>query len=282
MSLLTHKNGNLLREMSDCDMFFIQDDKTDIDFKMINADEILNDDQTCEKQVEEKVVSADDDLVREILKDFRFIYDYSLSELQSKVSVSDISKKGEGVKTLRRPEFMQEDGRISASERGTVIHSILQHANFKKLSEDASSEIIAIADKGFITKSQRDIVDEKLISRFTDSELFRHIISSSYVQRERKFLMKISDLDLPFDELRKYDNTDSMIQGIIDLYYKDNDGLVLVDYKTDNVSDMSQLVSKYSMQLSLYKAALEKIENETVTKTVIFSLRLGRSVIIDI
>ncbi len=283
MSFLTHRNGNSLREMSGYDMFFIQDDAPDTDFETIYTDELLNEDIMCDEQVKENKAAADKDLVKEILKDFEFSYDFSLSELQAKVSVSDISKKHAGTeKTLGRPAFMQENGRASGSERGTVIHSILQHADLKKLSQDAPAEIARIADNGFISKTQQENVDIRLIRRFTESELFRQIISSGYVQRERKFLMKISDLELPYDHLRKYDNTDSMIQGIIDLYYEDKGGLVLIDYKTDNISDMSQLVSKYSMQLTLYKAALEKIEKNTVSKTVIFSLKLGRSVIIDI
>ena len=282
MSLLTHKNGNSLREMSGKDMFFIQNDNPEINFITINTEELLSDEKISDEQIQENTVAADESLVRDILKDFGFSYDYSLSELQSKVSVSDISKKGDGLKTLRRPDFMQDDGHISASEKGTVIHSILQHADFRKLSEDASSEIMRITEKGFITQSQRKIVDINLIKRFTDSELFKQIICSSYVQRERKFLMKISDLDLPFEQLRKYDNTDSMIQGIIDLYFENKGGLVLVDYKTDNISDMSQLVSKYFIQLTLYKAALEKIEKMSVTQTVIFSLKLGKPVIINI
>ena len=73
-----------------------------------------------------------------------------------------------------------------------------------------------------------------------------------------------------------------MLQGIIDLYFEEEDGLVLVDYKTDSVSDISKLIENYSLQLALYKAALEKIENKKVKRTVIYSLALGEAADVDI
>jgi ATP-dependent helicase/nuclease subunit A len=67
-----------------------------------------------------------------------------------------------------------------------------------------------------------------------------------------------------------------MVQGIVDMYFGEDDGLVLVDYKTDHVTDMSQLEENYSLQLEVYRAALEKIENRKVKSAVIYSLKLGK------
>jgi ATP-dependent helicase/nuclease subunit A len=102
------------------------------------------------------------------------------------------------------------------------------------------------------------------------------------MERERKFLMKISDLGLEYETLSGFSGTDSMIQGIIDMYFEEEDGIVLVDYKTDNVSDISVLAENYSMQVAIYKAALEKIENKKVKQSVIYSLKLGQPVMIDL
>ena len=94
--------------------------------------------------------------------------------------------------------------------------------------------------------------------------------------------MKISDLELSDERFSGFSGKDSMLQGIIDLYFEEEDGLVLVDYKTDSVSDISKLIENYSLQLALYKAALEKIENKKVKRTVIYSLALGEAADVDI
>ena len=70
-----------------------------------------------------------------------------------------------------------------------------------------------------------------------------------------------------------------MIQGIIDLYYIDqNDEIVLVDYKTDSVQVGSELVLKYKSQLDYYKRALEDITGKKVRKTIIYSLKLDEEI----
>ena len=70
-----------------------------------------------------------------------------------------------------------------------------------------------------------------------------------------------------------------MIQGIIDLYFIDNDeNIVLVDYKTDNIQNVEELIKRYKPQLDYYKRALEDITGKSVKKTVIYSLKLEEEI----
>ena len=76
-----------------------------------------------------------------------------------------------------------------------------------------------------------------------------------------------------FDEAA--DNEMILVQGIIDLYYIDKNGnLILVDYKTDYVPDgnLSKLEEKYKIQLELYKNALEGALGRKVDKAMIWAL----------
>ena len=69
-----------------------------------------------------------------------------------------------------------------------------------------------------------------------------------------------------------------MVQGIIDLYYIDKEGkLVLVDYKTDYVTEenKSELIKKYKKQIELYKRALEGAMQRKVEKIYIYSTYVG-------
>ena len=72
-----------------------------------------------------------------------------------------------------------------------------------------------------------------------------------------------------------------MIQGIIDLYYIDQDDkIVLVDYKTDRIEAEEELIKRYSSQLNYYKRALEDITGKEVKETIIYSLKLEKEITI--
>ena len=67
-----------------------------------------------------------------------------------------------------------------------------------------------------------------------------------------------------------------MLQGVCDCVFREEDGFVLVDYKTDNFTDASEL-DKYAVQLELYKAALDLILPMPVKACCIYSFKLGVS-----
>jgi ATP-dependent helicase/nuclease subunit A len=70
---------------------------------------------------------------------------------------------------------------------------------------------------------------------------------------------------------------DTVLEGIVDLLYRDDDGLVIVDYKTDAVplSALSARVDFYRPQLAAYAAALEAAAGEPVARCVLLFLAPG-------
>ena len=96
-------------------------------------------------------------------------------------------------------------------------------------------------------------------------------------EREKAFYISI-----PVEEI--YNNKikeDILVQGIIDLYYiNEKDELILVDYKTDYVSNEQELVQKYFKQLELYKRALEEALSKKVIKTYIYSTYLNKEILL--
>ena len=69
----------------------------------------------------------------------------------------------------------------------------------------------------------------------------------------------------------------TLIQGVIDLCFLEEDGWVLVDYKTDRAED-EEILSRYQLQMRWYKKALEKITGRKVKETYLFSLRSGNAI----
>jgi ATP-dependent helicase/nuclease subunit A len=65
-----------------------------------------------------------------------------------------------------------------------------------------------------------------------------------------------------------------VLEGFIDLIYRDDDGLVIVDYKTDTVptAALDQRVAFYRPQLAAYAAALEAATGEHLARCVLLFL----------
>ena len=64
------------------------------------------------------------------------------------------------------------------------------------------------------------------------------------------------------------------MQGIIDAYFTEPDGIVIVDYKTDYVKTGKELLDKYRKQLDYYGLALERLTGQKVKEKVIYSFCL--------
>lgn len=66
-----------------------------------------------------------------------------------------------------------------------------------------------------------------------------------------------------------------LVQGVIDVYFEEEDGLVLADYKTDRVAQAQELRDRYHIQLEIYADALEQITGKQVKQKLIYSFALG-------
>ena len=67
-----------------------------------------------------------------------------------------------------------------------------------------------------------------------------------------------------------------LIQGIIDVFFVEEDGLVLLDYKTDSVRSMEELWNRYETQLDYYQEALQKLMGQPVKERVLYSFSLEK------
>ena len=139
------------------------------------------------------------------------------------------------------------------------MHNFLQYADFKKAQSNADLEIDRLISMAYLTRNQGDAINTEMLNNFFKSDLYKRIENAKIVTREKSFMIKISELNLSSNFGDKYKNTDGMLHGIIDLIIEEDDGLVLVDYKTDYVNSPQELINRYSKQLELYKESLEAI-----------------------
>ena len=71
-----------------------------------------------------------------------------------------------------------------------------------------------------------------------------------------------------------------LIQGIIDAYLDEEDGLVLIDYKTDYLQpgEEKKLTDRYGTQLEYYRRALTQMTGRRVKETIIYSMTLQKEI----
>ncbi|CDF13747.1 recombination helicase AddA Firmicutes type [Eubacterium sp. CAG:581] len=223
-----------------------------------------------------------DDYIDTIIKD-RLEYKYKnegINAIPTKVAVSDIShniSKERFKKVLARPDFMSEKS-MTPTERGTAVHSALQYIDFKNARNDFDGEIERLVSKGFITKRQGEVLDRNKLLNLVNSPLTDRIVNSEKVYREFKFYTKILAKDALENVPENFSEQKIILQGAVDLALVEDDSLVIVDYKTDRIKDVSELKELYSQQLLLYKNAMEQCTPYKVSKCIIYSITLGEFV----
>ncbi len=82
-----------------------------------------------------------------------------------------------------------------------------------------------------------------------------------------------------YPEMKGEEPETVLVQGIIDVYFEEPDGLVVLDYKTDRVKSEEELKEKYQGQLEYYARALEQITGKRVREKAIYSFTLGKEII---
>ncbi len=187
-------------------------------------------------------------------------------------------KKIYKVESMKKPQFLQDDLKVTKAEIGTLMHLCIQKMDEKQDydCEKITNLIQHLVEKEIITTNQAKAINIEGLLKYTESDLFKSLRTSKRVYKEQPFYIKI-----PASEIyEKQINENILVQGVIDLYYIDeNDNIILVDYKTDFVKNNEQeLVEKYEKQLSIYKRALEGALNKKVYKTYIYSVYLGKSI----
>ena len=172
------------------------------------------------------------------------------------------------------PKFMQEDKKISSAEKGTLVHLCIQRLDERKDYElkDIQNMILNLVEKEIITQNEADAIDVDLIYQYTKSQLFEELRQAKEVHKEQPFYINIPAKEV----IREAENSNKniLVQGIIDLYYIDkNDNLILIDFKTDYISNepnaKEKILDKYKVQLEIYKTALEQALNRKTSKTAL-------------
>ena len=160
-------------------------------------------------------------------------------------------------RSWRKPSF--RSGQSQGKAYGNAIHGVLQHIRYENCGSLAGvqEEIKHLVQAGLITAEQAAMVRPQSVARFFESDIGRRLLSGTEHLREFKFSI--------LDEASNYgpglDGEQVLLQGVVDLALLEDDGITVVDFKTDYVSDENfrQLLERYRPQVETYAGAMERI-----------------------
>lgn len=224
------------------------------------------------------------------------------------------------------PEFIKgskenQTEKVPKSLVGSAYHRLMELIDYKEIglkypdgiSKDDIDFVVDNTIKvnkvnGKLSEEYADIITgsgagmniKEKVRLFFDSDLSKGMIKAAVndkLYREKSFFMGISAKEVSSEYPEE---EEVLIQGIIDVFYENEDGtIVLADYKTDSLKKialnggyfsgenaakteeekLTALKERYRVQLELYARAIERITDKKVSKIIIYSFDLDRETI---
>lgn len=182
-------------------------------------------------------------------------------------------------KPWRTPQFLQ-DRPLTGREKGSATHLFMQFVRYESCTtrEGIRQELVRMQAEKFLTPRQAEAVDAEKILALFSSELGNRILHADSLRREFKFSI-LADA-AAYDPAAVGEQV--MLQGVVDCFWQEPDGIVILDFKTDYIhGDLQQKAARYAPQLRAYAQALSRIYQCPVKKTVLYFFSAGREVEID-
>lgn len=214
-------------------------------------------------------------LADDILRSFGYENDSRLCNSEAKMSVSELVSDDSLTFFPEVPDLDETIGEISAAQKGTLMHRFMQLCDLEAAGADIAAEISRLTSSGVFTPLEAEALDRRSLMAFFESDIFSRLRQSLSVMREKSFIVRFCDINVDERFKEKYEGTDGMLQGIADCIFEEEDGYVLVDYKTDRVRNLDELKKRYAEQLSLYKAAFDILLDKPIKSCCIYSYRLS-------
>lgn len=214
--------------------------------------------------------------------DYEYAYKDDLNT-KAKYSVSELNKEAKDRESYKgkiedRNTRIERLASADAASIGTAYHRIMEFVDFKKAVNEAGE-----CDKSYIAERAETLKGNGAISEpvFKALDLgkvyafFETEIGTRACAAAREGLLS---KEKPFTLRVERRGKSVLVQGIIDCYFSDGDGLVLVDYKSNRLSykdreaDIERIKEEYREQISLYRRALEEGTGLSVKEAYLYLL----------
>ena len=209
-----------------------------------------------------------------------FRYPYGAAErLQTKITATQLKGRpkdqeiAEGTwpallpVKFEKPRFLAGERPLSAAERGTATHALMQYLPLD--CADVAGEVERLAAQRRLTERQAAAVDTAAVERFLRSPLAEEMRAAAKLWREYRFSLLVKGERYLGEDAR---GEELLLQGVVDCFFETERGLVVVDFKTDRVSGEAQRrrTEEYRPQILAYSDALEQIFQRKVCRRVLY------------
>lgn len=163
----------------------------------------------------------------------------------------------------RKPGFAEVDGPDGKSV-GNAMHKVMQYIRYPECYDQISTskEIARLLAESYISQQEWELIDPEHIYRFFSTQLGEKLRLSKEVLREFKFSVLVDSSEF-FDGA--YDDQ-ILLQGVVDCALIEEDGITILDFKTDRIMDrsMDAAVEKHRMQVEIYARAMSRIFSKPI------------------
>lgn len=180
---------------------------------------------------------------------------------------------------LRRPRFAEEELGLTPAQRGTAHHLVMQFIDFARTGSvaEVAEEIARLVERQLITPQQGEAARPEKIFAFFDSPLGRALKAAPGLRREFKFSILVPAADY-YGAAGEGEQV--LLQGVVDCFFETEEGLTVVDFKTDRVTaeTAAAKAEEYRPQLTAYARALEEITGKRVARRTLWFFAADLSV----
>ena len=179
-------------------------------------------------------------------------------------------------RSWRKPGFME--ALRSGKDYGNAMHAAMQYIRYEACGslESVNGELDRLASAGLLTADQRRIVSAPQIAAFFASPMGVRLRGGTPYLREFKF----SILDDGRNFKAELAGEQVLLQGVVDCALLEEDGITVVDFKTDKVTKetVKTVAARYSEQVRTYAEALNRIYGKRVKAACLYFFKIGELV----
>ena len=196
--------------------------------------------------------------------------------LKDEEAAEDTREPKHITRSWRKPSFVEETR--SGRDYGSAIHAAMQHIRYEYCEDETGvrQEIDRMINSGLLTEEQGKLVNTGHIASFFDTEIGRKLRWGTEHLREFKF----SILDNGSHYGDGLEGEQVLLQGVVDCALVEEDGITILDFKTDRVSEenLDTVVERYRLQVQTYAEAMARIYELPVKESYLYFFRLNRFV----
>lgn len=177
--------------------------------------------------------------------------------------------------SFRKASFLPH--KLTAAEKGIATHLFMQFAVYEKCltQEMVEEELERLCAACFLTREQAQAVQTEKIVTFFCSQTGTWLLSQRGLHREFKFSLLV-DAKEYFPEAF---GEEIMLQGVVDCFVIEPDGITILDFKTDHVDrNVMERAEYYRSQLDAYGKALARIYAKPIKRKILYFFSVDTAV----